>query len=122
MYQHHCKAFVIIIIMINNNIIIVSTNIALLQEYIQCCMVCSYFFDVQILSKNQNGITQSSLDQFTPNQDPILLYIIVEDVLLQTIKRKIVAIRSKLDLKYTSSPFLPLFTATSFFSFASSSF
>ena len=82
MYQHHCKALVIIIIMINNNIIIVSTNIALLQEYIQCCMVSSYFLDVQVLSKNQNGITLSALDQFKPNQDPFLLYIIVEEVII----------------------------------------
>ena len=80
MYQHHCKVFVIITIMINNNNIILSTIKVLLPENFQCCMVCSYFLDVQILSKNQNGITQSALDQFTPNQDPFLLYIIVEDV------------------------------------------
>ena len=109
MYQHHCKALVIIIIMINNNIIIVSTNIALLQEYIQCCMVSSYFLDVQVLSKNQNGITLSALDQFTPNQNLFLSYIIVEDTKLQPIERMIVAIRSKLDLKQTSSPFISFF-------------
>ena len=104
MHQHHCKVFVIIMIMINNNNIMISTNIALLQEDFQCCMVCSYFLDVQILSKNQNGITQSALDQFTPNQNPFLLYIMVEDVSLQPIERTIVAIGPKLDLKLTSTP------------------
>ena len=109
MYQHHCKVFIIIIIMINNNNIILSTNIVLLPEDFQCCFVYSYFLDVQILSKNQNGITQSALDQFTPNQDPFLLDIIVEDAQLQPIERTTVTVRSKLDFKQTSSTFLSLF-------------
>ena len=63
-------------------IIIVGFVVGTVVGFVSVCHTCLIVVElmVQILSKNQNGITQSALDQFTPNQDPFLLYIIVEGV------------------------------------------